>query len=729
VREVEGTAFGQTLLLSVYEKLSSGSPIEEILSLLDRIEATISSEQREEAHHYEPLAADCKAKLGGLKREVDELEAVIATERDCELDGSAKLRALVEDASREIEKLDVEKSRREGEVEATLAKREEAHQKLEEKTSQHGEALTAVDRIVEIIDQVKQQKAMVEALHAQYTSLLEVASRASSKAGAMVQAARHGFEGEDVGVVTDLLSQLRAHLQSSIDEFRNEHRGEVDDWDKVLEAQQHSLGAVEEQLKELRARRDGAKARLAGLAVARTTCLEHVKQAKAKLGPKKEMYESISHSCADQEGAFARERGRRSAELEIIDRVRAIILEKLDNMGAFLRQRVQHLMASSTGATGGEEGEQEAPKSELAKAMTGATGAAALEALEQLDAQREPEVPEGALPLMPAERYTGTLKAEEEEAHAGTGAAAEAEVSGSAQGSASSSEGGPAAAVERNAQYAYEDELDYSAPEASTGATGAEGACSWAYAGLHGPDFWGELCHGRWASCKAAPDLAQSPIDLEDRAARIVDGPSLPATYENVHGPELENTGNALEVRGHFGSLQVDGDLLRATKIEFHAMSEHTVDGRHAHVEMQIFHEGEDRDGRKRLAVVSVLVDKAVEGQKDSGLLWYLGLDAKAELPSQPGQRVAMGPVRLADFASGAMRGSYFRYTGSLTAPPCTHDVTWFVVKTPISAPAAAVEDIERAIAGVTFPARGNYRATQPVGGRVVELVEPSAFV
>lgn len=40
--QVEGTAFGQTLLLSVYEKLSSGSPIEEILSLLDRIEATIS---------------------------------------------------------------------------------------------------------------------------------------------------------------------------------------------------------------------------------------------------------------------------------------------------------------------------------------------------------------------------------------------------------------------------------------------------------------------------------------------------------------------------------------------------------------------------------------------------------------------------------------------------------------------------------------------------------------
>ncbi len=60
-----------------------------------------------------------------------------------------------------------------------------------------------------------------------------------------------------------------------------------------------------------------------------------------------------------------------------------------------------------------------------------------------------------------------------------------------------------------------------------------------------------------------------------------------------------------------------------------------------------------------------------------------------------------------------AHRG-YYMFTGSLTTPPCTENVRWFVLKTPIGASEAQVQE---------FRARytHNNRPTQPLNARVIE--------
>jgi carbonic anhydrase len=56
----------------------------------------------------------------------------------------------------------------------------------------------------------------------------------------------------------------------------------------------------------------------------------------------------------------------------------------------------------------------------------------------------------------------------------------------------------------------------------------------------------------------------------------------------------------------------------------------------------------------------------------------------------------------------------YYSFEGSLTTPPCSEHVRWFVLKTPVQASSGQI---------VQFAARypDNARPTQPLNGRTLE--------
>jgi carbonic anhydrase len=56
----------------------------------------------------------------------------------------------------------------------------------------------------------------------------------------------------------------------------------------------------------------------------------------------------------------------------------------------------------------------------------------------------------------------------------------------------------------------------------------------------------------------------------------------------------------------------------------------------------------------------------------------------------------------------------YYMYAGSLTAPPCTEGVTWFVLKTPVEISAAQIAAFAK-----RYP--HDVRPVQPLNGRVVK--------
>ena len=83
-------------------------------------------------------------------------------------------------------------------------------------------------------------------------------------------------------------------------------------------------------------------------------------------------------------------------------------------------------------------------------------------------------------------------------------------------------------------------------------------------------------------------------------------------------------------------------------------------------------------------------------------------------LPAEQGKEMAVQGVTVSvSMLLPATRG-YFTYDGSLTTPPCTEGVTWFVLKTPVQ-----VSPDEIAAFARKYP--HNARPIQQLHGRVIQ--------
>merc|ERR1719258_297020 len=70
---------------------------------------------------------------------------------------------------------------------------------------------------------------------------------------------------------------------------------------------------------------------------------------------------------------------------------------------------------------------------------------------------------------------------------------------------------------------------------------------------------------------------------------------------------------------------------------------------------------------------------------------------------------------------------SFYSYPGSLTQPPCTEGVDWYVTAAPMDATKEEIQHVAKAIKAAKPTKKGNNRATQPLGSRKV-LVSHTGF-
>ncbi len=199
----------------------------------------------------------------------------------------------------------------------------------------------------------------------------------------------------------------------------------------------------------------------------------------------------------------------------------------------------------------------------------------------------------------------------------------------------------------------------------------------WGYEAGNGPDQWGSM-DPAWSLC--AEGRGQSPIDLANATEF-----ELPAA--EIHMPskqEVEvlnqagvvgalDNGHTIQINSKTGETLSVGDKTYAlVQFHFHAPSEHTVDGEHFPMEMHFVHQAQDR----ALAVVGVLIE---EGAQNPGIapLW-------AQLAEAPGTETTVQmPADFADHVFVGEATGIYHYDGSLTTPPCSEGVSWYVRKTP----------------------------------------------
>ena len=175
----------------------------------------------------------------------------------------------------------------------------------------------------------------------------------------------------------------------------------------------------------------------------------------------------------------------------------------------------------------------------------------------------------------------------------------------------------------------------------------------------------------------------QSPIDLKGFIE--ADLKALKLDYK-AGVVDLVNNGHTVQINYAPGStLTVDGGAFELKQFHFHAPSENKINSKQFPLEGHLAHA--DKDGN--LAVVAVMFQN---GDANALLtkLWE-------KMPSKAGEKSTL-PAGLNVMQLLPKERDYYRFNGSLTTPPCSEGVRWFVMKKPVAASKAQIEQFSKAV-------------------------------
>jgi len=136
--------------------------------------------------------------------------------------------------------------------------------------------------------------------------------------------------------------------------------------------------------------------------------------------------------------------------------------------------------------------------------------------------------------------------------------------------------------------------------------------------------------------------------------------------------------------------------------VHFHAHSKHSLNREFFPLEAHLVHVSPDN----KIAVIGIWYKEGKENPILAKI--YDKLSEKTGESVHSVIKIDLNNMMLIDH-------SYYHYLGSLTTPPCTEGVEWFVIKTPREASKEQIEKIK------SLMPPNNYRPIQPKNNRVIE--------
>jgi len=180
---------------------------------------------------------------------------------------------------------------------------------------------------------------------------------------------------------------------------------------------------------------------------------------------------------------------------------------------------------------------------------------------------------------------------------------------------------------------------------------------------------------------------------------------SLPA-IEFAYQPiplTVTDTGHSFQVNVPTGSggITIGAEHYDLVQFHFHRPSEERIRGLRYAMVAHLVH----KNAGGELAVVAVLIHKGETNAFLTPVFDRLPAKGTAEA-STPGATLNLDALL-------PKRRSYYTFDGSLTTPPCTEHVRWFVLKSAVQASAAQVQQF-----AARYP--HNARPVQPLNDRAV---------
>ncbi|MDH4262475.1 MAG: carbonic anhydrase family protein [Spirochaetia bacterium] len=188
----------------------------------------------------------------------------------------------------------------------------------------------------------------------------------------------------------------------------------------------------------------------------------------------------------------------------------------------------------------------------------------------------------------------------------------------------------------------------------------------WSYDGKTGPQYWGNLSQD-YNLCKTGK--TQSPIDIQNAESGNLK--SIAFNY-NSSSLKILNNGHTLQVNNErAGFITVENGKYELVQFHFHTPSENKINGKSFPLELHLVH----KNSQGELTVIGVMFEEGVKNDIIEKI-WNNAPESSDKAATI--ESVSINPLDILP-----ENGSYYQFKGSLTTPPCSEGVNWYVLQTP----------------------------------------------
>ena len=224
----------------------------------------------------------------------------------------------------------------------------------------------------------------------------------------------------------------------------------------------------------------------------------------------------------------------------------------------------------------------------------------------------------------------------------------------------------------------------------------ADHTSHWGYEGQEKPENWGKLSP-EYSTCENGKN--QSPINIDH---------ALKTEHENLKfsfkpsKQEIINNGHTVQVNvSGDNQLILDDQIFTLQQFHFHTPSENTIKGKSYPMEAHFVYKNKDGE----LTVVALMFNNG-EANPEIAKAWQ-------QMPAEIDNKTIL--EKTVDIKTlFPKKLDYYRFSGSLTTPPCSEGVRWIVLEQAVTASDEQIQKFHSTMH------HDNNRPVQPLNGRVI---------
>lgn len=219
----------------------------------------------------------------------------------------------------------------------------------------------------------------------------------------------------------------------------------------------------------------------------------------------------------------------------------------------------------------------------------------------------------------------------------------------------------------------------------------------WSYhEGKDGPENWKNLCDG-FAACGGQ---SQSPINIITNETTKGDNLTALKLHYDSSKVDIAKNGTAIQFNTSGNNTITIGDKkYKLLQFHYHAKSEHTINGKHFPIEVHIVNKYSDSD----YAILGIMFQEGEDNELFTEFLSHFPVHISEYVSERTIDVKKLLPPDL----------SYYYYKGSLTTPPCSEVVHWYILKTPRTASMEQIGKFRKIL-------NNNFRPVMPLNDRKV---------